>query len=312
MTLNSTKLGLSTKGDLKYIGRFAPSPTGPLHFGSLVAAVASYLDAKSNDGRWLVRIEDLDPPREPSGAADLILNQLSELGFQWDGELLYQSSRLSAYQSALQTLTTECLCFACNCTRGRIQATGSVYDGHCRGNSPALADSSNRKYAVRIKTTDSTICFDDLIQGPVIANIQRDYGDFVIRRKDQLFAYQLAVVVDDAFQNITHVVRGYDLLDSTARQIYLQQKLNLPQPIYAHFPVAADIEGEKLSKQHFAASIDTSAATESLYLAMQFLGLNMTTASKRFKPAGILAWGVEQWDIQSVPKLATINGSWTL
>ena len=312
MTPIEKKTDLQCKDNLEYIGRFAPSPTGPLHFGSLVAAVASYLDAKSNNGKWLVRIEDLDPPREPSGAADLILCQLEALGMHFDGEVLYQSTRLAAYEEALAQLNGKGLCFACNCTRGKIQSTGSVYDGHCREQSIGLVNQTNNRFAIRLKTSESNISFEDKIQGMVQQNIQSACGDFVIKRKDKLFAYQLAVVVDDAYQNITHVVRGYDLLDSTPRQIYLQQKLGLPKPSYAHFPVAADRSGEKLSKQHFAASIDTNSAAEYLVLAMEFLGLDISSADKKAEPENILAWGVKHWDIQRVPKLATINGSWSV
>lgn len=315
MTVLSTNFGLHNGGKLGYIGRFAPSPTGPLHFGSLVAATASYLDAKHNDGKWLVRIEDLDPPREPSGSSDLILSQLTALGFTWDNEILYQSARLGAYQEALADLNNRGLCFACNCTRGRIISVGSVYDGHCRGQSTDLADDANsgdNEYAIRVITPDLEISFEDQIQSLVRQNIGKECGDFVIKRKDKLFAYQLAVVVDDAYQNITHVVRGHDLLDSTPRQIYLQQQLNLPQPVYSHFPIAADPIGDKLSKQQFAPSIDTNSAVEYLLLAMKFLGLPISTVDKSATPQELLAWGTEHWDIQNVPKLATINGSWSV
>jgi glutamyl-Q tRNA(Asp) synthetase len=257
-------------------------------------------------------MEDLDPPREPSGAADLILLQLQALGLQWDDEVLYQSSRLDAYGQALDRLTDSGLCFACDCTRGRIQAIGAVYDGHCRQRSIELAKQSKAKFAIRLKTSESLVSFEDQIQGEFQQNIRRDCGDFVIKRKDKLCAYQLAVVVDDAYQNITHVVRGHDLLDSTPRQIYLQQQLGAPQPSYAHFPVAADIHGEKLSKQHFAAAIDTNSAVEYLTLAMKFLGLDPSHADPKSTPASILIWGAKQWDIQRVPKLATISGSWSV
>lgn len=315
MTLPNQATDLYSGVDSEYIGRFAPSPTGPLHFGSLVAATASYLDAKRHNGTWIVRIEDLDPPREPKGAADLILSQLDALGLHWDGSVIYQSARLDAYQDALAALHSNGLCFACNCTRARIQSIGSVYDGHCRAQPMELASTSadeNNNYAIRVKTSETVVNFEDLIQGAIQQNIRRDCGDFVIKRKDKLFAYQLAVVVDDAFQKITHVVRGYDLLDSTPRQIYLQQQLNIRKPVYAHFPVAADAKGEKLSKQHFAPAIDTNSAIDYLFLAMKFLGLDMTTAGKFTKPEDILKWGVEHWDIQRVPKLATISGSWSV
>ncbi|MFT4673068.1 MAG: glutamyl-Q tRNA(Asp) synthetase [Pseudohongiellaceae bacterium] len=291
-----------------YIGRFAPSPTGPLHFGSLVAALASYLDAKSNLGKWCVRIEDLDPPREPQGAAEIVLDQLQALGFVWDGEILYQSSRLAAYDAALQQLNEIGLCFCCNCTRPRIQALGGVYDGHCRSNT----DIANRsgEYAVRVRAIDHCIRFDDLIQGEYHQNIRFEVGDFVIKRKDNLFAYQLAVVVDDAFQNITDVVRGFDLIDSTTRQIYLQQQLSIHTPRYAHFPVAANFDGDKLSKQQHASAIDVSRAGECLLQAMKFLGLNAPPELTGEHPDVLMNWAISQWDIQNVPKLATISGNW--
>lgn len=306
--LNSPNLPETNGKGQSYVGRFAPSPTGPLHFGSLVAALASYLDAKSKLGKWLVRIEDLDPPRESAGAAEIILDQLLALGFSWDGDILYQSSRLAAYETALQQLNASELCFCCNCTRPRIQALGAVYDGHCRANSN-ITDISG-PYAIRIQTVDQSICFDDLIQGEYQQNIGLDVGDFVIKRKDNLFAYQLAVVVDDAFQNITDVVRGFDLIDSTARQIYLQQLLCIPTPRYGHFPVAANLAGEKLSKQQHASEIDLSRGGECLLQAMKFLGLNVPSELAGESPELLMNWAISQWDIQNVPKLATISGNW--
>ena len=313
MIFTKSKLGLpnlpsSDGGDHLYIGRFAPSPTGPLHFGSLVAALASYLDAKSKTGTWLVRIEDLDPPREFTGAAEIILEQLQTLGFIWDGEILYQSSRLEAYETALQQLNTRGLCFCCNCTRPRIQALGAVYDGHCRANKNILDRSE--QHAIRIQTANQIIRFGDLIQGKHHQNIELEVGDFVIKRKDNLFAYQLAVVVDDAFQNVTDVVRGFDLIDSTAKQIYLQQQLFVPTPRYAHFPVATNMAGEKLSKQQHASGINVSRSSECLLQAMKFLGLNVDPELTGEPPKILMNWAISQWDIQNVPKLATISGNW--
>lgn len=305
---NSPNLPETHGKDLPYIGRFAPSPTGPLHFGSLVAALASYLDAKSKLGKWLVRIEDLDPPREPPGAAEIILEQLQALGFAWDGEILYQSSRLDAYEAALQQLDSIGLCFYCDCTRPRIQALGAVYDGHCRANRNKVEESG--PYAIRVQTVDQNICFDDLIQSKHHQNIGLEVGDFVIKRKDKLFAYQLAVVVDDAFQNVTDVVRGFDLIDSTVRQIYLQQQLSIHTPRYAHFPVAANLAGEKLSKQQHADGIDISRGGECLLQAMKFLGLDPSSELTGESPEVLMSWAISQWDIQNVPKLATISGNW--
>ena len=285
-----------------YIGRFAPSPTGPLHFGSLLAAVASYLDARSNNGFWLVRMEDLDPPREPSGAADLILQQLSALGLEWDGEVLYQSTRLEAYQQTLQQLQVKNLCYGCDCTRRQIKEMGNVYNGSCRQRSLPAA----KEFAVRLKTEAVGIAINDLIQGPYAQNIAKDIGDFVIRRKDGLFAYQLAVVVDDEFQNITHIIRGFDLIDSTPRQIYLQRLLNFSEPDYGHIPIIVNDQGQKLSKQHFAPSINTENAAQLIHRALKFLGQSPPEHMQQQKAQTQLRWAIENWDIQAVPKLATI------
>ncbi len=286
----------------QYVGRFAPSPTGPLHFGSLLAGLASYLDAKSKDGLWLMRMEDLDPPREPPGTADIILNQLLELGLEWDGPVLYQSSRLDDYQQALDRLNSEGLCFLCDCTRPRIKSLGSVYDGHCRTRN---LDSSVEA-ATRLTVSDASISFEDLIQGEYSQNLNSDVGDFVVRRKDGLFAYQLAVVIDDAHQGINHVVRGYDLLDSTPRQIYIQQLMNFPRPCYAHIPIVVNEKGQKLSKQHFAAPIDTSNASEQIFTALNFLNHQPPPTLKSASCKSILEWAIGSWDIHAIPKLANM------
>ncbi len=285
-----------------YIGRFAPSPTGPLHFGSLLAALASYLDARSSNGKWLLRMEDLDPPREPPGTDQIILEQLQDLGLLWDGEVLYQSSRLASYAEYLQQLTDAGLCFHCDCTRPRIKSLGSVYDGHCRNRK---LDKTS-KSAIRLKVDDSRIGFHDLIQGDYSQRLDKEVGDFILRRKDGLFAYQLAVVVDDAFQNINHIVRGYDLLDSTPRQIYIQRILGFPTPGYAHIPVVTNEEGQKLSKQHFAEPVDTRNGSRQVILALKFLGQQPPDSLKDSKLKTILEWAQESWDIQAVPKLANM------
>ena len=287
----------------RYVGRFAPSPTGPLHFGSLVAALASYLDAKANGGRWLVRIEDLDPPREVTGSSTHILKQLQALGMNWDDEVLYQSTRLSAYERILQQLENLEYCFNCDCSRQRVSGLGGVYDGRCRSRglnpSPGLA--------IRLKTSSQTVRFADGIQGDYVQNLEHEVGDFILRRRDGLFAYQLAVVADDAAQKITHIVRGYDLLSSTPRQIYLQQLLGLPTPSYAHIPIVVNELGQKLSKQHFAEPIDLKNATSLLVSALQFLGLTPPTNLFGAAPAALMAWGAKHWDIQRVPKLAKMT-----
>ena len=287
---------------ISYVGRFAPSPTGPLHFGSLVAALASYFDARSNKGTWLVRMEDLDPPREPPGTDALILEQLHILGLEWDGEVLYQSSRLDAYRATLERLKATGLCFSCDCTRPRIKSIGGIYDGRCRYRKLPF----NSGLATRVKTDKNLYEFEDAIQGNYSQILEQDIGDFTLLRKDGLFAYQLAVVVDDADQGINHVVRGYDLLESTPRQIYLQQLLGFLTPQYAHVPVVVNEQGQKLSKQHFADSIDVQAASTVLHNAMRFLGLRPAKAQISEPPADLLAWGIDNWDIQVVPKLANI------
>lgn len=276
----------------KYIGRFAPSPSGPLHMGSLVAALASYLDARSRDGTWLMRMEDLDPPRESAEAADQILHSLDALGLHWDGPVLYQSRRYSAYEEAIAKLTGKGLIFACDCTRQQIQENEGVYPGTCRDR--GLVDAPDR--ALRCRVADITLAFADAIQGRQQQNLEREIGDFVIRRKDGLFAYQLAVVVDDAFQGVTHVVRGIDLLDSTPRQLYLQQHLGLPRPGYAHIPVIVNNEGQKLSKQHRAAPIDPGTPVPLLLEALRYLQQDPDPHLAGASVDDVLAWGCRQWN----------------
>ncbi|MGB4246372.1 MAG: tRNA glutamyl-Q(34) synthetase GluQRS [Pseudohongiellaceae bacterium] len=289
-----------------YIGRFAPSPSGPLHFGSLVAALASYLDARANNGLWLVRMEDLDPAREPPGAADEILSTLEHFGLHWDGSVLYQSQRLDAYQEALQTLQDKGLIYACDCSRSQIQEIGGVYDNRCRTRALSVAP-SGPSAALRVKVADEIIRFEDAVQGPQQQDLMRECGDFVLLRKDGLFAYQLAVVVDDAFQHITDVVRGHDLLHSTPRQIYLQRLLGYPTPRYAHIPVAVNELGQKLSKQHFAAPVSPESPSTQITAALRFLGMNPDADLAGTPPVALLEWATGHWHIQAVPKLANIR-----
>jgi len=252
-----------------YTGRFAPSPTGPLHMGSLTAALASWLDARSAGGRWLVRMEDLDRPRVVPGAAAAILEALARLGLTWDGDVVYQSERDELYRGALERLATHT--YWCGCSRREIADSSlglavdgaPIYPGTCRGG-PCGA-----RRALRVKVSD-TVAFQDRLQGRHAQVLERDIGDFVLYRADGLFAYQLAVVVDDAAQGITDVVRGADLLDSTPRQIYLQRLLGLPTPRYLHVPVAVNAGGEKLSKQSGAPPVEASMAT--IRRALRFLG----------------------------------------
>lgn len=264
--------GFSNAGaaDAAYVGRFAPSPTGPLHLGSLFAAVVSWLDARAADGRWLLRIEDIDPPREIEGATDAILRALEAHGLGWDGPVLMQSTRDEAYAAALARLDAAGALFRCTCSRRQLREAGGTYPGTCRnrtrtGSGPA---------ALRVRVAPGEIRFVDRVQGPCGQDLSLDPGDFVVRRKDGLWAYQLAVVVDDAEQGITDVVRGVDLLDSTPRQIHLQHLLGLPTPRYLHFPVLRRRgDGSKLSKQAGARPIDPAAASANLARVLGWLGL---------------------------------------
>lgn len=290
------------KSKADYIGRFAPSPSGPLHFGSLIAALASYLDARAHHGQWFLRMEDLDPSREPPQAAGQILEALEAFGLHWDGPVLYQSSRLPAYRDALKRLQQEGLIYACDCTRQQIQGLGGVYDNRCRDRKDVP-----QECALRVQVADRTIRFEDEIQGATQQQLLRECGDFVLLRKDGLIAYQLAVVVDDAFQNISCIVRGSDLLDSTPRQIYLQQCLGFDTPQYAHFPVAVNEDNQKLSKQHFAAPLDHKTPLPALLRALKFLGQPLSEELPEGDIASVLQWAIAHWDIQAVPKLANIR-----
>ena len=305
-----------------YVGRFAPSPTGPLHFGSLVAAVASYCDAKANGGKWLLRMEDVDKPREMTGAADDILRTLEAFGFAWEGEVVYQSQRVAFYENAFSHLLSSDLIYACTCSRKEIADSaansgidGAVYPKTCYVKTLAT-NTSNFNAATSLTNTASwrvnvdnadLITLDDEIQGHVSQQLSEDVGDFILKRKDGFFAYQLAVVVDDALQNITHVVRGADLLDSTPRQIYLQQLLDFTTPHYAHVPVVVTSQGEKLSKQTLATAITPQAAPILVFQALQFLGQNPPTALKNVSLSEIWAWAIANWHLESIYKQKTMQ-----
>jgi glutamyl-Q tRNA(Asp) synthetase len=258
-----------------YLGRFAPTPSGPLHFGSLVAALGSYLDARAHDGSWLVRMEDVDPPRVVARAADAILRSLESYGLEWDGPVWRQGRRGDAYQSALETLSRAGRVYGCCCSRKRIAdaapvgVDGAVYPGTCRGRPPRPG------LARRLMAPDARIVFDDLALGRVACDMLRECGDFVLQRADGVFTYQLAVVVDDAEQGVNHVVRGADLLTSTPRQIVLQKALGYPTPAYLHLPVVLDRTGCKLSKQTLAAPLDDARPLPALLQAAHFLGLRV-------------------------------------
>lgn len=290
-----------------YTGRFAPSPTGLLHIGSLLTAVASYADARSNGGKWLVRMEDLDPPREMPGAASHILHTLEAFGFEWDGEVAYQSRRYALYEETLCRLQTAGLVYPCHCSRkdwqagARRGADGFVYNGRCRhpGQRPAP---QGKQPAWRIRVPDRVIGFSDGIVGGYAQNLAGDIGDFVLLRADGYWAYQLAVVADDAEQGITHIVRGQDLLVSTPRQIYLQQCLDVPTPQYAHLPLLTNAQGQKWSKQTLAPALDLNRREQLLRQVFRYL--NLPEAPETDRPAELLDWAVAHWDMDKVPKHA--------
>jgi glutamyl-Q tRNA(Asp) synthetase len=286
---------------MSYRGRFAPSPTGPLHFGSLVAAVASWLDARSAGGEWLVRIEDVDRPRTVPGAASAILRALEALGLGWDGEVAYQSTRGALYEAALERLRAAGHVYRCRCSRREIADSaihgieGAIYPGTCRHRAVPAAEPA----AERAVAPEEPIAFEDRVQGPVTQKVARDIGDFVLKRRDGLHAYQLAVVVDDAEQGITHVVRGADLLWSTPRQIALQRWLGYPTPRYLHVPVAADRAGEKLSKQTQAPPVDAAHALDALRAALRFLGQREARGAN---PRELLEHAQAAWDPARIPR----------
>ena len=273
-----------------YVGRFAPSPTGPLHFGSLVAAAASFLEARANHGRWLLRIEDIDPPREQRGAAQAIVEALERYGFEWDGDVYFQSASRAAHDAAVATLIERGLAYACHCSRSDLADAlqgdlGSIYPGTCRDRQVS------GESAIRIRTNDSPIEFEDALQGAITQRLESESGDFVIRRRDGLIAYHLAVVVDDENQGVTDVVRGIDLLDSTPRQIWLQRELGFRTPRYAHIPIITNSKGEKLSKSTAAAAICEEDVPATLVATLRFLRLSPPDKLARERRATWLAGG---------------------
>jgi glutamyl-Q tRNA(Asp) synthetase len=294
---------------MTYIGRFAPSPTGPLHIGSLMAAVGSYLEARTHGGRWLLRMEDLDPPREVPGAADGILRDLETLGLQWDGEVVYQSRRHAAYEQALARLQEMGAVFPCACSRSEIADSalagieGPVYPGTCRG---GIAPGKTAR-ALRLKVAPGEIQFEDALQGPIAQDLGRDIGDVIVRRADGCYAYQLAVAVDDAWAGVTHVVRGADLLLSTPRQLHIQTLLRFPHPIYMHLPVATNAAGEKLSKQTHAAPLDLSRPALPLWHALEHLQQSPPQSLKQASIDDIWIWAREHWQTAALSGLANLE-----
>lgn len=310
MATSSTSCSTSDDVPAVYRGRFAPSPTGPLHFGSLVAAVGSYLDARARGGEWLVRIEDIDAPRTVPGAADGILKTLDGFGFEWDGEVVHQSRRLDLYHAALVGLQLAGQAYPCSCSRSEIASLASrqsvdgglVYPGTCRA---GLKEGAAAR-AWRLRVPDREFVFRDRIQGESRQNLEHDVGDFVLLRADGQYAYQLAVVVDDAAQGVNAIVRGVDLLDSTARQIWLQNCLGLQEPNYAHLPVAVNQAGEKLSKQTMAPAVDAAQGVDVLARVLRFLGQPVPAEAEHLTLAGFWRWAIGQWDISRVPAVRAI------
>lgn len=300
-----------TRSPSAYRGRFAPSPSGPLHFGSLVAALGSCLEARCRQGEWLVRMEDVDGPRTVPGAADAILRSLEAYGFVWDGPVLWQRQRYEAYAAALARLQAAGQAYPCACSRkeiaegngGRSIDGAPRYAGTCRG---GLQPGQSPR-AWRLRLPDREVSFEDGLLGRVGHNLERDVGDIVLLRADGQYAYQLAVVVDDAFQGITHVVRGADLLDSTPRQIWLQQCLGVPTPAYVHFPLATNARGEKLSKQTRAPALDDARPVPALVDALEFLGQRPPPALRAANRDEVWAWAVAHWKLALVPRCRAVS-----
>ncbi|MBK4714014.1 MULTISPECIES: tRNA glutamyl-Q(34) synthetase GluQRS [Tenebrionibacter/Tenebrionicola group] len=279
-----------------YTGRFAPSPSGELHFGSLIAALGSWLQARSCRGRWLVRIEDIDPPREAPGAADTILHQLERYGLRWDGEVLWQSRRHDAYREALAWLHARQLSYYCDCSRRRIQQHGGVYDGRCRERhlGPAHA-------AARLRQTAPVFAFQDGLRGEIHADNALACEDFIIHRRDGLFAYNLAVVVDDHFQGVTEIVRGADLIAPTVRQIALYRTFGWETPGYVHLPLALNEQGNKLSKQNHAPALPAGDPRPTLVQALRFLNQPINPGWRDMSAEALLNEAATRWTLADVP-----------
>jgi len=294
-----------------YRGRFAPSPSGLLHFGSLIAALASFLDAKSfitpngNSGKWLVRIEDIDPPRELVGASAAILTTLEAFGLYWDESVLYQSQQSEIYLDTLSDLHQQNLCYYCQCTRAEIKSLGGIYQGHCR-----TLNRTKNNSAIRLINHHGIYQFNDLFQKQAQGKVECEQAlakeDFIIHRKDGLFAYQLAVVVDDIQQNINHVIRGCDLLEPTARQLTLFATLNSSTPEYGHVPLAVTTKGYKLSKQNRATAINNNNPQPALIAALKFLGQAPDPTLINEKVDDIIYWAINHWSRDNVPKVKEI------
>ncbi|HEI8868190.1 tRNA glutamyl-Q(34) synthetase GluQRS [Serratia sp. AKBS12] len=285
-----------------YVGRFAPSPSGDLHFGSLIAALGSFLQARAQRGQWLVRIEDIDPPREVAGAADRILATLEHYGLHWDGQVVYQSQRHDAYRATLDWLQQQGLSYYCTCTRSRIQQIGGLYDGHCRDRQLGPQGA-----AIRLRQSAPVYAFDDRLQGHLQADPALAQEDFIIRRRDGLFAYNLAVVVDDHFQGVNEIVRGADLIEPTVRQIALYHQLQAPVPRYVHLPLALGEQGLKLSKQNHAPALPTGDPRPLLVAALKFLHQPLPENWQDLDLPLLLRFAIAHWRLENVPRRQAIT-----
>ncbi|TWI50879.1 glutamyl-Q tRNA(Asp) synthetase [Pseudomonas duriflava] len=284
-----------------YVGRFAPTPSGYLHFGSLIAALASYLDARAKQGIWRVRMEDLDPPREVPGAQDAILQTLERYGFEWDGPIERQSERHEIYAATVARLMQSGLAYACTCSRKQLEGLGGLYPGICRN-----AQHLPQKAAIRIRVPELVYSFTDRVQGTFQQHLGREVGDFIICRRDGFYAYQLAVVLDDAWQGVTDIVRGADLLDSTPRQLYLQELLGLSQPRYLHVPLIIQPDGHKLGKSYRSPPLAANEASSLLLRGLRALKQHPPQELTGATPAEILRWGIAHWQPQAIPQCLTL------
>ena len=287
----------------QYIGRFAPTPSGYLHFGSLVAAVASYLDARSVGGKWLVRMEDLDPPREMPGAQAAILETLERYGFEWDGPVERQSDRHAAYSAQVEQWLRSGLAYACTCSRKQLEGSNGIYPGTCRD----AQHDWHGDVAIRIRVPELDYRFTDRLQGEFHQHLGREVGDFIICRRDGLFAYQLAVVLDDAWQGVTDIVRGADLLDNTPRQLYLQELLGIAAPRYLHVPLIIQPDGHKLGKSYRSPPLEAEQAAPLLVRALKALGQNPPAGLAQSAPGDVLTWGIRHWNAEAIPHSLTLE-----
>ncbi len=281
-------------GNPHTIGRFAPSPTGPLHLGSLYTALASFLQARSQQGRWLLRIDDLDTPRNIKGATDAILKTLEAFGLLWDDEVYYQSRHIDVYNGVISDLQRSGLIYPCTCSRKTLATDGGtdIYPGICRDRQAP----PDEPHALRVKVDNRSIAFQDELQGLISHKLAEQDGDFIVKRKDNIIAYQFAVVIDDDLQHVNHIVRGYDLLDETPKQIYLQQLLGLSAPRYMHVPVIVDEQGYKLSKQTQATAVDLKAPQRVIFELLRLLKQNPPVELQQAPAADLLDWAIEHWN----------------